>query len=181
MCRERRNIKLVIAYNGAAYHGWQRQAPGLDTVQEQIERAAARIMGHPVNVHGAGRTDAGVHADGQVAARQLVGKHDFVGLAASAEVRENTVRTIFSCRVSQIDRQVHVTVQGDGFLYKMVRIITGTLVEIGRGRWSPQRIARILASCDRRDAGPTASPEGLTLVCVHYDPAELGQDRGSAT
>jgi len=256
MCRERRNIKLVIAYNGAAYHGWQRQAEGLDTVQERIEAAAARVVGHPVNVHGAGRTDAGVHAEGQVAnfhtsnvrtplrglrramnsqlprdiavrsaaeapddfhasrsavgktyryrihvsparpvmlhrqvyhfwrplevrqmslaARRLVGRHDFRGLAASAEVRENTVRTIFHCGVSQTDRQVHVTVRGDGFLYNMVRIIVGTLVEIGRGRWSPGRIDRILSSRDRRDAGPTASPEGLTLVCVHYDPAELG-------
>ncbi|MCK4626198.1 MAG: tRNA pseudouridine(38-40) synthase TruA, partial [Phycisphaerae bacterium] len=62
-----RNIKLVIAYNGAAYHGWQRQADGIDTVQQRVEEAAAGIVGHPVSVSGAGRTDAGVHAAGQVA------------------------------------------------------------------------------------------------------------------
>ena len=113
-----------------------------------------------------------------LAARRLVGRHDFRGFAASAEIRENTVRTIFFCRVCQTDRQVHVTVRGDGFLYNMVRIIVGTLVEIGRGRWSPDRIDRILASCDRRDAGPTASPEGLAMVCVHYDPDQLGSAAG---
>jgi len=63
----KRNIKLVIAYNGGAYHGWQRQAGGLDTVQERIEQAAAAVVRHPVTVFGAGRTDAGVHAEGQVA------------------------------------------------------------------------------------------------------------------
>ena len=63
----RRNIKMVIAYNGAAYHGWQRQADGIDTVQERIEKAAVHVVRHPLAVHGAGRTDAGVHATGQVA------------------------------------------------------------------------------------------------------------------
>ncbi len=63
----KRNIKLVIAYNGAAYHGWQRQAKGIDTIQLRIEQVASRVMGHPVIIHGAGRTDAGVHAEGQVA------------------------------------------------------------------------------------------------------------------
>ncbi len=62
-----RNIKFIIAYNGAAYHGWQRQAEGLPTVQQQIEDVATRVMGHRVILHGAGRTDAGVHAEGQVA------------------------------------------------------------------------------------------------------------------
>ena len=63
----RRNIKLVIAYNGSAYHGWQRQAGGIDTVQERVEAAAAAVLNHPVAVFGAGRTDAGVHAEGQSA------------------------------------------------------------------------------------------------------------------
>jgi tRNA pseudouridine38-40 synthase len=65
--RPSRNIKMVIAYNGAAYHGWQRQADGIDTVQERIEKAAVHVVRHPLAVHGAGRTDAGVHATGQVA------------------------------------------------------------------------------------------------------------------
>jgi len=62
-----RNIKMIVAYNGAAYHGWQRQAPGIDTVQERIERAAMHVVKHRLAIHGAGRTDAGVHATGQVA------------------------------------------------------------------------------------------------------------------
>jgi tRNA pseudouridine38-40 synthase len=251
----RRNIKLVIAYDGSAYHGWQRQAPGIDTVQERIEQAACRVVGHPVSLHGAGRTDAGVHAQGQVAnfhtshptiplrglrrainsrlpddiflrsadevppafhasrsaagktyryriyaaadrpvmlarqvwhhwrpmdvdrmragARRLVGTHDVRGLATSSDPRDDTVRTVFACDVAPAGQEVHVTVQGDGFLYNMVRNIVGTLVEIGRGRFGPEQIDRILARRDRRLAGPTAPAAGLTMLCVHYDPQDL--------
>lgn len=251
----RRNIKLVIAYNGAAYHGWQRQIDGTDTVQHRIEQAAARVVCHPVTVHGAGRTDAGVHAQGQVAnfhttnrvipltglrramnsrlppdiavlsanevpdtfhasrsavgktyqyriyqgptrpvelagqvyhfwrpldsarmadaALRLLGEHDFRGLATSAEQRENTVRTIYRCEVCPQGREIHVTVQGNGFLYNMVRNIVGTLIEIGRGRWTPSQIDTILQTRDRAQAGPTAPPDGLRMVCVHYRPEDL--------
>jgi tRNA pseudouridine38-40 synthase len=250
-----RNIKLVIAYDGSAYHGWQRQARGIDTVQERIETAATAVLRHPVTVHGAGRTDAGVHADGQVAnlrtpnfaiplvglrramnsrlpgdiavrsatlvpesfhasisaigktyryrihvsprkpihrdgrvyrwfkpldpermraaARRLIGTHDFRSFATSAEVRENTVRTVFRCDVAEADDEIRVTVQGDGFLYNMVRIVVGTLMEVGRGHWEPERIESILAGRNRRLAGPTAVPDGLTMVCVHYHPEDL--------
>jgi tRNA pseudouridine38-40 synthase len=251
----RRNIRLVIAYNGAAYHGWQRQADGIDTVQQRIEAAAAGVLRHEVTVFGAGRTDAGVHAAGQVAnlyttnlaiplrglrramnsrlprdiavvsaaevpegfhasrsaigktyryrihvgplrpvelagqvyhywreldvpamraaAVRLIGTHDFLGFATSAEERESTVRTIWRCDVVEGGPTVDVTVRGDGFLYNMVRNIAGTLVEIGRGRWEPRRIDTILATRDRRQAGPTAPPDGLTLLCVHYRPEDL--------
>ena len=247
----RRNVKLVIAYNGAAYHGWQRQAAGMDTVQERIEQALIRVIRHPVVVFGASRTDAGVHAAGQVAnfytanfsipmaglrqalnsrlprdiavlsaqvvgddfhasrsavgktyryrihtapvrpvelaglvyhywrllevepmqeaAARLVGTHDFRGLTTSLEKRQATVRTIHSCQVCRLDQEIHVTVQGDGFLYNMVRNIVGTLMEIGRGHWGPDQIDKILASRNRADAGPTAPPDGLCLVCVHYE------------
>ena len=250
-----RNIKLVIAYNGAAYHGWQRQADGIDTVQQRVEDVAGRIIGHPVSTCGAGRTDAGVHASGQVAnfhtsnlaiplrglrramnsrlpadiairsaaeapasfhssrsavgktyryrvytaptrpvelagqvchhwmplaiepmrdaAVKLLGTHDFRGLTTSAEIRQNTVRTISRCEVSRTGAELHVTVTGDGFLYNMVRNLVGTLMEIGRGRWGPDRVDKILASADRADAGPTAVPDGLCLVCVHYRPEDL--------
>jgi tRNA pseudouridine38-40 synthase len=246
-----RNIKLVVAYNGAAYHGWQRQAPGVDTVQERIEMALARVLGHPITLHGAGRTDAGVHALGQTAnfrtpvtsvpleglrlavnsrlphdiaivsadeagggfhasrsaigktylyrihrgptkpvhlwrqvyhfwrpldvelmraaAVRVIGRHDFRGFATSAEEREDTVRTVFRCEVEETPPEIHVRVQGDGFLYNMVRNIVGTLIEIARGRWDPQRIDLVLATADRRNAGPTAPPDGLYLECVHYD------------
>ena len=246
----RRNIKLVVAYNGAAYHGWQRQVAGVDTVQERLEAAVVRVVRHPVAVFGAGRTDAGVHAEGQVAnfyttnfavplaglrrainsrlphdivvrsaaeepetfhasrsavgktyryrlhvapqrcvarhmqvyhfdrpldvrlmragAVRLLGTHDFRGFATSAEVRENTVRTVFRCDVSEHDDEVHVTVQGNGFLYHMVRNIVGTLVEIGRGKWQADHVDRVLATRDRNHAGPTAPAQGLSLLCVHY-------------
>ena len=252
---ERRNIKLVIAYNGAAYHGWQRQAPGLETVQEHVEKAAMRMLGERITVHGAGRTDAGVHAAGQVAnlrtsnrviplkglrrgmnsrlprdiairsavevpkefqasrsavgktyqyrihvapmrpvhlhgqvyhywrtldadrmraaGVRLIGTHDFRGFASSAEVRENTVRTITRCDVADTDAEVRVSVQGTGFLYHMVRNIVGTLIDIGRGYWEPERIDTILTFRDRRNAGPTAPADGLSLLCVHYDPDDL--------
>ena len=248
----RRNIKLIIAYDGSAYHGWQRQGQGLMTVQQRVEEAAAHVMRHPVVVLGAGRTDAGVHAAGQVAnfqttnlaiplrgmrramnarlprdvavrsaaevpgwfhasrsaigktyqyrihvapdrpvmlsrqvyhywraldlepmreaGRRLLGRHDFRGLATSAEVRQDTVRRLWRCDVTGQGPEIHITVEGDGFLYNMVRNIVGTLIEVGRGLWGPERIERVLATCDRRLAGPTAQPEGLCLVAVHYPP-----------
>jgi len=251
----RRNVKLVIAYNGAAYHGWQRQADGIDTVQERIENAAVHVVRHPLAVHGAGRTAAGVHAAGQVAnfytsnmsvpldgmrrainsrlpadiavrsarevpedfhasrsavgktyryriytaplrpvqlarqvlhfwrpldvqrmkdaARRLVGRHDFVGFATSADQRDDTVRTIFRCEVARMDAEIHVTVRGDGFLYNMVRNIVGTLMEIGRGRWEPRQVDTVLTTGDRRSAGPCVLPDGLSLVCVHYRDEDL--------
>ncbi|MFP4353818.1 MAG: tRNA pseudouridine(38-40) synthase TruA [Phycisphaerae bacterium] len=255
MDRPTRNIKLIVAYNGAAYHGWQRQADGIDTVQLRVEQAASAVCKHPVTVHGSGRTDAGVHAAGQVAnfhtpnltvplsglrramnsrlpadiairsaavvpddfhasisaigktyryricvgptrpvdrarlvyhywrplelepmidaAARLVGTHDFRSLASSQEQRENTVRTITACDVSQIGDEIHVQVSGTGFLYHMVRNITGTLIEVGRGRWSPEHIGPMLASLDRKHAGPTAPPDGLSLIRVHYRPEDI--------
>jgi tRNA pseudouridine38-40 synthase len=247
----RRNIKLVVAYDGSGYHGWQRQAAGFDTIQERLEQAIARVVGHPVVVFGAGRTDAGVHAAGQVAnfyttnlaipvsglrravnarlprdivirsaaevcedfhaarsakgktyryricvspirpvercgqvyhywrpldvramreaAAKLLGEHDFRGFASSVEQRENTIRTIRRCEVAENGDEIRITIRGDGFLYNMVRNIVGTLVEIGRGRWDGDRIDLIFSTRNRSDAGPTAPPDGLSLLCVHYD------------
>ncbi len=249
-----RNLKLVIAYNGAAYHGWQRQAAGIDTVQLRVESAAVQVLKHPVKAHGCSRTDSGVHAEGQVcnirtprltvplagirkamnsrlprdivvrsieevpenfnaswsalgktyryrihvgstrpvhlaglvwyywrpldirpmqeAASLIIGEHDFRSFASSTEGRETTVRTVYRCDVAQAcdGSEIHITVQGNGFLYNMVRNIVGTLVAMGRGRWQPGHITEILKSCDRNQAGPTAPPDGLTLMCVHYDP-----------
>ncbi len=246
-----RNIKLVLAYDGTNYHGWQEQR-GVPTVQQELEKAASRILGHPLAVHGAGRTDAGVHAAGQVAnfrtpnfsipltnfrralnsklpddiavrsanevpaefhasisaigktycyrifrrplkdvllsrvtchywrpldvevmrraGVRLLGKHDFRAFAYSAEQRENTVRTITGCQIEETPEELRISVSGTGFLYKMVRNIAGTLIEIGRGRWDDRRIDVILASRDRSYAGPTAPALGLCMMHVQYPP-----------
>ncbi len=106
------------------------------------------------------------------AARLLVGRNDFRSFAAAADHREDTVRTIFRCDVmdepTEGGRWIHVDVEGDGFLYNMVRNIVGTLVEVGIGRWKPQRIPEILDAKNRRAAGPIAPPHGLCLMWIHY-------------
>lgn len=231
----------------------------LRTVQGVVELAIARTTAQPIKLVGASRTDAGVHAKGQVAhfdaatpiptgrlphainsrlpddvevlaaeevaptfdaisdavrkryryrlfnssrrpllhrfgfwhcwlkldidrmnaaAKKLIGTHDVAGLAAADHGRTSTVRTIFDCFVEQppvfLDEgpQVHIVVEGGGFLYNMVRIIAGTLVEVGRGRFEPQVIDEILATGDRRKAGPTLPPQGLCLEWIRY--AEAG-------
>ncbi len=244
------NLKLVLAYDGTDFHGWQRQA-GVRTVQEEVEAVLRRVLGHPVHVQGASRTDAGVHARGQVAnvltsspiplenlkraigcrlppdvallhvgvvppefhasaaalgklyryrifaatgrpvgmlaarytwhvwhpldlerlraaVARLVGTHDFAGFASQGSPRASAVRTVRRIDVRRCGDEVQCDVEGDGFLYNQVRNMVGTLVEIGRGRWPPERAAEILASGDRRLAGPTAPPQGLCLQWVRY-------------
>ncbi len=101
-------------------------------------------------------------------AKQLVGCHDFAGFATAGHGRESTVRTIHDCRVYTVDPEIRITVAGDGFLYNMVRIIAGTLLEIGRGRFDPEQIDLILSQRDRRLAGPTLEPQGLCLEWIRF-------------
>jgi tRNA pseudouridine38-40 synthase len=245
-----RNIRLVIAYRGTAYHGWQKQ-PGLPTIQGTIQDALARIVNHPVDLAGAGRTDAGVHAMGQVgsfrtdarmpadrlmravnsrlpddiavvraddvpggfhatrsavcklyrytvhaaalppvheadrayhwwrgadvdamraAARLLLGRHDFSSFESTGTPRASKVRTLLRLDVFRDCERVHFDVSADGFLYNMVRNLVGTLLEIGRGFWPPEKAAGILAARDRRAAGPLAPARGLCLRWVRYPP-----------
>lgn len=259
-----RNFKLTVAYDGAAFHGWQRQ-PGLRTVQETLEQALRRVLRHQVYVIGAGRTDSGVHAAGQEAnvfttttlppktvfhavgarlpkdmtlihlepvplsfhatrsaisklyryrafadrgrpveallhhctyhfwhvldvdrmreaARAFIGTHDFSALASKGSERTHNVRTVFRCDVYRVGREVRFDVEGSGFLYNQVRNMVGTLLEVGRGQWPPQRVAEIIASRDRAQAGPTAPARGLCLQWVRYDLRSLPPDPpGSAT
>lgn len=251
MTSEPRRFRIVLAYDGTDFSGWQRQV-GVRTVQQQVEQTIARIVWHHLAVTGASRTDAGVHARGQVAhfdttcdipddrlryvigarlpeditlidlrridpgfhairdavaklyryrvfaatpnavrtcsnraawhvwhpldidvlrdaARRLIGRHDFNGFAGRGSPRENTVRTIHRFDIRCRFEELHFDVQGDGFLFKQVRNMVGTLVEIGRGHWPPERIDQILASGDRADAGPTAPPQGLCLEWIRYD------------
>jgi tRNA pseudouridine38-40 synthase len=250
-----RNIRLVVAYDGTDFHGWQDQ-PGLRTVQGTIQQAVRRVARHQIQVIGSGRTDAGVHAAGQVAnflttskipteklkkaigsrlpkdisiveasevsldfhatgdavsklyryrihnspqrpvgrlvqrltyhfwqpldvermrqaARHLVGTMDFSAMASKGSERETMVRTVFRCEVERRYREVQVSVEGGGFLYNQVRNMVGTLIEVGRGHWEPDRLAEIMANRDRANAGPTAPARGLCLCWVRYPPALL--------
>ena len=241
-----RNIRLVVAYRGAEYSGWQIQ-PTVPTVQGEIERRLEQMTGRPCRLRAAGRTDAGVHAEGQLAnfrtessisvqaffrglnallpddisicsaqevdgdfdsrrhnrgkhyrysiwngrepsprrapevwhlhrpldlaamataARLLVGTHDFAALRSATCDCETTVRTIYRCTVAVEGQQLHIDVEGTAFLKNMVRVIAGTLVDVGRGRREPGSIPDLLASRDRTRAGPTAPARGLTLVRV---------------
>jgi len=102
------------------------------------------------------------------AARHLVGKKDFKSFASAADTREDSVRTVFRCDVTRDSDRLYVEIEGDGFLYNMVRNIVGTLVEVGLGRARPDDIPRILQARDRRAAGPIAPPQGLCLMWVKY-------------
>ena len=116
----------------------------------------------------AGQLDLGAM---QRAAKQFVGTHDFLALCAAGSVpaaHGDTVRTITRCAVEQTGEVIAITVTADGYLYNMVRILAGTLVEAGRGKIPPEEIAAILESRDRRRAGPTLPARGLFLVRVDY-------------
>jgi len=102
------------------------------------------------------------------AAQLLVGKKDFKSFASAADRRKDSVRTIFHCNVTSDDKWIYTDVEGDGFLYNMVRNIVGTLVDIGRGRWKPEKIDEILEAKDRTAAGQLAPPQGLCLMWIKY-------------
>ncbi len=262
-----RRIKLTVAYDGTHFFGWQKQHPPkkepLRTAQGILEQAVRAVVREDVSVHGASRTDSGVHAFGQVAAfdtsceieadrfapaissrlpddirvlaaevvpdafnvigdvvgkeygyrvgfarreaherplfdrhhvawvpwdldlgamheaaRALVGRHDFASFTKLNHGRESTHRTITACEVAmREDRVVDITVRGDGFLWNMVRIIVGTLVEIGAGRRSADSIPDIIATRERSAAGVTMPPEGLTLRWIEYGPPGCGRQR----
>lgn len=102
------------------------------------------------------------------AARVLVGEHDFAAFAAAGHGRESTVRTVRECRVTRAGERVELHISGNGFLWNMVRIIAGTLMEVGLGNKSAADVQRALESRERRLAGPTVGPEGLCLMWQRY-------------
>ena len=257
------SFKLTLAYDGTAFVGWQRQATGT-SVQGLIEDALRALDGRDVMVTGAGRTDAGVHALGQIAAcslardldpatlaralnarlppevrvlsavevgaafhprfsarsktyryriwngdvaspferryawhlvgaldveamrraaRLLEGAHDFAAFQASGSGTQSTERRILSLRIEDSTNQSSILnpqfsmmrspliafeIEGEGFLRHMVRVIVGSLVEVGRGRRAPEWIGHVLVSRERAMAGPTAPPHGLFLASVNY-------------
>jgi tRNA pseudouridine38-40 synthase len=104
----------------------------------------------------------------QNSAKCLVGEYDFRSFASSKDNRETTVRTIFRCDVFSEGNWIYVDVEGDGFLYNMVRNIVASLVEVGIGRWPADKMKTVLEACDRTAAGPIAPPQGLCLMKVEY-------------
>lgn len=244
------NYKMVLQYEGTRYDGWQRQGNSADTIQGKLEAVLERLAGKPVEVHGSGRTDAGVHAMGQVAhfflaeaqepetvraylnrylpedinvlsletaperfhsrlnavkkiysykietgtkrdvfvrrmqyglgqeldveamktaAHILIGTHDFKSFCGNKNMKKSTVRSLTSITIHQEGSVVVIVYVGNGFLQHMVRIMTGTLIEVGQGRREPESVRELLTAMDRQSAGFTAPPEGLTLNGVFYE------------
>lgn len=245
-----RNIKLTIEYDGKNFPGWQAQ-PGKVSIQTEIENAIFSITGERVEVIASGRTDAGVHAFGQVAnfhtntkieiekipyalnsklPKSIVikkaeevderfhsryncklktyryvinndefpsaleryrefhisqkldfeamqkaiiffnGEHDFKAFKSSGgDAKKTTIRTLTNCSVKKEKNRIYIELTGNGFLYNMVRIISGTIVDVGLGKIKAESIPQIIESKNRENAGRTLPPHGLYLVKVDYE------------
>ncbi len=244
-----KRVRLKIAYDGTAYHGWQIQE-GQTTVEEVLRAAVSEAVGRETELIGASRTDSGVHAMGNIAvfdtdspippdkmsmvlnkllpddisvvssdevppdwhprkqdcrktyeyhiynspvripvkrlyahhiyneinesemdraAKAFIGEHDFSGFCAAGAQTQTFVRTVYDCAVKRAGDEVIISVTGSGFLYNMVRIIAGTLLDVGLGRKSADDIPGIIESGDRRQAGPTLPACGLILIGYEYD------------
>lgn len=105
----------------------------------------------------------------QEAAQYLIGEHDFKSFCAPATSAKTTVRTIYDLKVERQGDMIAIRVTGSGFLYNMVRIIAGTLIEIGSGAKEPESIRQVLSACDRNAAGPTAPAHGLTMLGIAFE------------
>lgn len=244
-----RNIRLLLQYEGTRYQGWQRQQSTGNTIQGKLEELLSRMCGELVEVQGSGRTDAGVHALGQVAnfhtdspmtteemlvyinrylpediavveiseahprfhsrlnargkryeyrvvnsavphvflrryalevpqrldirameqaAAVLCGEHDFKSFTSARKGKKSTVRRIDEIRISRDGDVLCFSFRGNGFLHHMVRILMGTLLEVGMGLRGPESMEKVLAARNREAAGPLAPAKGLTLVEVFF-------------
>lgn len=247
------NYKMILAYDGTRYDGWQKQGNTGNTIQGKLEALLSRLTGEEVEIHGSGRTDAGVHALGQVAnfklenkwdcaklqeacnqylpkdiavcsleeaeprfharlnavektyryriltspvrnvferyyvyeygspldtkamreaAALLIGEHDFQSFCSTKRSKKSTVRKLYEINIAEEGGEVILTFRGSGFLYNMVRILTGTLIEVGQGKCRPEEMTDIILAKDRAKAGFTAPAEGLMLMTVGYREAE---------
>ena len=243
-----RNLRLDICYDGTRYKGWQRLSGTDNTIQGKIETALSRILDEPVEISGSGRTDAGVHARGQVAnfhcesdmspeevlsnlrrylpedigiysckevsprfharlnakektylyriwnadapcvferkftaqfpekldleamrqaAVQLCGEHDFSAFCGNPKFKKSTVRFVRSIDMQRCGHEIRIEVTGNGFLHSMVRIIVGTLIEVGRGERCVDTIPMLFGE-KRAEAGFLAPAQGLCLQEVYY-------------
>lgn len=243
-----RRIRLVVAYDGTKYNGWQKQPNGI-TVEEILNAAISDLCKEEIEVIGASRTDAGVHAYGNIAVfdtemrmkadkftfainqrlpedirvqysdeveadwhprkrncvktymyrilnrrieipterlyahfcyydidvermqratSYFIGTHDFASCCSAKSQAKSSVRTIYSLEVSKDNDMINIIIQGDGFLYNMVRIIAGTLLKVGMGDMEPEEIADMIESKDRTKAGQTMPARGLSLLGIEY-------------
>ena len=243
-----RNLRLDVCYDGTRYRGWQRLPGKDDTIQGKLETALSRILGEPIEISGSGRTDAGVHARGQVAnfhcestrpaaeilenlrrylpedigiyscrdvsprfharlnakektylyriwysdapcvfdrryvavmrekfdlgameqaAQLLRGEHDFSAFCGNAKMKKSTVRFIRSIEIQKNENELRLYFTGNGFLHNMVRILVGTLVEVGRGERKSESISELFGG-KRAEAGFLAPAQGLCLMEVQY-------------
>lgn len=254
-----RNFKMILQYEGTRFKGWQKQESTDNTIQGKLEALLTKMVGEKVEVQGSGRTDAGVHALGQVAnfhadtqmstdeilqymntylpediavisleevperfhsrlnakgktycyrvihselphvfdrryvhmvegeldveamreaAKYLIGTHDFKAFTSSKKGKKSTVRRVEEIRIERVKStsmlfrgeqdEIRFTYSGNGFLYHMVRIMTGTLLEAGMHKRKPEEIAEILDSGCREKAGELVPAKGLTLMEVRY-------------
>ena len=102
------------------------------------------------------------------AALYLIGEHDFKAFCSNKRMKKSTVRTIYEINIEELEPEIRITITGNGFLYNMVRIIVGTLLEIGMGEKKPSDVPAMLAGKDRRTTGYTVPPSGLMLMEVEY-------------
>lgn len=245
-----KNYKIVLAYDGTRYNGWQKQGNTENTIQEKLERILKDLCGKETEVFGSGRTDMGTHATGQVmnfhmnwkgnaeslldafnaklpediaalsieekeprfhsrlsakakhysytiwkskrspvferkyvfrceedldikamkqAASAFIGEHDFKSFCANKRMKKSTVRTIYEIGFEETEDKLTLHFYGNGFLYQMVRILTGTLIEVGEGKRKASAMEAILLEENREAAGFTAPSRGLFLREVYYE------------
>ncbi len=243
-----RNLRLDMCYDGTRYRGWQRLSGEQNTIQGKIETALSRILGEEIEISGSGRTDAGVHARGQVAnfhcestmsadeilenlrrylpedigiesckecsprfharlnakektylyriwnssrpcvferrfaavleegldvtkmeeaAEHLLGEHDFSAFCGNPKFKKSTVRFIRAIEIRRSGEELQISVTGNGFLHNMVRILVGTLIEVGRGEREVSSIPELFGG-KRAQAGFLAPAQGLCLQEVYY-------------
>lgn len=244
-----RNIRLTLQYEGTRYQGWQRQTSTDNTIQGKLETLLTRMCGEPIEIHGSGRTDAGVHACGQVAnfhtncelsteemldyinrylpediavvalsetaprfhsrlnacgkhyeyrvinssvphvfhrryalevpekldipameqaAGYLCGEHDFKSFTSAKKGKKSTERRIDEILIIREGDILTFSFKGSGFLHHMIRILMGTLLQVGKGELSPESIPVIIEARNREMAGPLVPAKGLTLVEVFF-------------
>lgn len=243
------NYKLTIQYDGTRYNGWQRQGNTENTIQGKLNELIGKYLGEEIDIAGSGRTDAGVHAHGQVAnfktakfldkdkflleinsylphdirimkvesvderfharlsavsktyeyvidnapvadvfsrkysyrleqsldvakmreaAEQLTGTHDFISFCGNKKFKKSSIRTVTDITISEEKGKVRIAFSGDGFLQNMVRIMAGTLIEVGLGKRDVESMTDILEAKNREKAGMMAPAEGLFLKSVKY-------------